>query len=616
MPLSDRLKTEGRPSGRPRAFRTFALALGAGLIVMVWALRLWEADWTVPFHYAHGADAHFYLAMFQTVNETGWYTTNPRLGAPGTLDLHDFPNIETHVYLWGWLLAPLTHNAVLSMNLFYILTFPLAIATALYVFRRFGASDGAAVAGSLLFAFAPFHFYRNVTHPNLSAYYPIPLVLMVALDVAAGAPLFFDRDTAGRLRWYRGGSRAIGSLLSCGLIAVCGPYYSFFGALLLATAGLIAALRRPLLARFLDAALLIGVIVVLFGAQLAPFVRYAWHHGANPEVATRDPGDQIKHGLGLNNLLIPSVAHRLPWLRNLSPAIMHANRFNIREVFEFQSEAVGATPLGMVGDVGLLVLLVLAVGYPAWMERRQPVLAHLTRFNLAALLVALVGGLSEPISLHLTALIRCYNRISIVILFTSLFTVVLLVDRIRGAWLRGGRRAMGFSALLVAGTVLALLDQIPSVAAPDHTQDAARFRGDQRFVRRIETAVPPGTAIFQLPVVPFPEEPARLIQDYDHFRGFFHSRRLRWSYGAMRGRDVLRWQAAIAAAPVPVLLDRLRQAGFGGIYLNRLGLSDAAAETLVRELSTRLGQGPLISDDGTLVFFSLPRTSRGAEEKK
>jgi phosphoglycerol transferase len=615
MPQSDRQKTEGRPGGRPRALCTFALALGAGLIVMVWALRLWEADWTVPFHYAHGADAYFYLAMFQTVNETGWYTTNPRLGAPGMLDLHDFPNIETHAYLWGWLLASLTHNAFVSMNIFYILTFPLAIATALYVFRRFGASDGAAVAGSLLFAFATFHFYRNVTHANLSAYYPIPLVVMVALDLAAGAPLFFDRDTSGRLRWYRGGSRAIGSLLICGLIAVCGPYYSFFGALLLATGGLIAALRRPFLARFLDAALLIGVIVVLLGVQLAPFVRYAWHHGPNFEVAIRDPGDQTKHGLGLNNLLIPSVGHRLPWLRYLSPAIMHSNRFNERQVFEFQTEAIGSTPLGMVGAVGLLVLLVLAVGFPEWLERRQPVLAHLTRLNLAVLLVALVGGLSESIALNLTALIRCYNRISIVVLFMSLFTVVLLVDRIRGAWLRRGRRALGFDALLVAGTVLALLDQIPSVAAPDHSEDAARFHCDRRFVERIEMEVPHGTSIFQLPVVPFPEEPVRLLRDYDHFRGFFHSRHLRWSYGAMRGRDVLRGQAEAAAAPVPVLLERLRQAGFGGIYLNRRGFSDRAVP-LVRELSTRLRQEPLSSEDGTLVFFSLRRTSSGAEENK
>ena len=53
--------------------------------------------------------------------------------------------------------------------------------------------------------------------------------------------------------------------------------------------------------------------------------------------------------------------------------------------------------------------------------------------------------------------------------------------------------------------------------------------------------------VFQLPYVPFPENPpVQQMSDYDHLRGALHSRTLKWSYPTMRGRWGDTWQRAIA----------------------------------------------------------------------
>ena len=112
--------------------------------------------------------------------------------------------------------------------------------------------------------------------------------------------------------------------------------------------------------------------------------------------------------------------------------------------------------------------------------------------------------------------------------------------------------------------------------------------------------------IFQLPYVPFPENgPTHRMLDYDHFRPYFHSRTLHWSYGAMRGRETDRWQRLVAALPPVEMVDRLRRAGFSGVYLDRFGYEDDDARQLEAVLRVYLGTAPIVSADGRLCFFRI-----------
>jgi phosphoglycerol transferase len=577
-------------------------------LALVFALRLWEADLDVPFYYSVGGDVHQHLGLFKGIADNGWYLHNPRLGAPGTLDRHDYPNVETDTFLLFKLFMLATADPSRAANLVYLLTYFLAAWSALFVLRRSGVGDQVAVVASLLFAFAPYHFWRGPAHLHLANYYPVPLFAMLALRLARGEPCLV-RPADGRGVRPCPAPRVASSVLLAALLSLTSAYFAFFGLYFLAVGGLIGVLRRPRAARALDAVLMAGLVGVLFAAHLAPSLIYARVHGPNPAAYYRPIVQYHLYGLRVANMLRPTFGHRLPLLRSHTLET-HGGVIEVRDgrypdlvtLMNEVNEGYSCTPLGVVGSCGFLVLVALGLAGARRLERRRPVLADLGRLNLAALLLALAGGFSELVALYVTMNFRAYARMSIAIAFFSLFALALLADRYRRTRAGGAPFAIGLWVVAVLG----LLDQSPSLVVPDYARDAAMFRSDRDFVARIERSTPPGSMIFQLPPNSFPEFGVHFqMHDFNHFRGYYHSRRLRWSYGAMRGREVERWQSSLAPLPIPQLVARLTEAGFRGIYVNRSGHA-RYGEAVVRDLASRLGPPPIVSADGELVFFRLP----------
>ncbi|HKI20873.1 MAG TPA: hypothetical protein VKA15_23475, partial [Isosphaeraceae bacterium] len=204
--------------------------------VLVFAFDLGRADLRVPFYYSvGGGDIFFYLPLYKTIAETGWYTENPRLGAPGIMKLYDFPINETGLMLGVKLFVGLTGDPFVAANLYFLTTFFTAAVASLFVLRRLGVGGQVAVAASLLFAFLPFHFWRGPFHPFASTYHAIPLLTMVALFLSGTEPLLFQRDGSGRLRWVWSRQRTLPVAVACVLASISGPYYAFFGTFLILT---------------------------------------------------------------------------------------------------------------------------------------------------------------------------------------------------------------------------------------------------------------------------------------------------------------------------------------------------------------------------------------------
>ena len=91
--------------------------------------------------------------------------------------------------------------------------------------------------------------------------------------------------------------------------------------------------------------------------------------------------------------------------------------------------------------------------------------------------------------------------------------------------------------------------------------------------------------VFQLPYVAFPESPpAHKMRDYDHLWGYFHSDRLKWSYGAIKGREGDLWQRRAASEPAAEMVETLRGAGFGGVMLFTLPFALVAGSFLALSL--------------------------------
>ena len=194
-----------------------SLSVAATSLLAAVVLRLWNATLGVPFW--PGGDGYLVLAQVKGVLDNGWVLNNPALGAPFGQDLHDFAaNREILHVAFVKVLGLFSSNPGAVVNVYFLLSFPLAGLTAFLVLRRLGISRPTAVAMSVLYALTPYHF-RHQTF--LFGYYMVPVAAYLVLGVYAGTPLFEHRR------------RALWTLGLCVAVALSGIYYAAFTVMLL-----------------------------------------------------------------------------------------------------------------------------------------------------------------------------------------------------------------------------------------------------------------------------------------------------------------------------------------------------------------------------------------------
>ena len=558
------------------------------LLILVPAWHLRGADLTVPL----GVVSDFNLSQALVANfvRDGHYYVNPLLGAPGEQELYDFPLPHwTHLILFG-IVRLITRDPGLAINLLFFVSYPLVAVTSLYAFCSLRVSTGLAIAGAVLYTFIPFHQLRNEGHLIYSFYYVVPLMALVAVWVSTGHELFrFARkntNTSGP--WI---SRdGLVSLLVCILCGWDNPYYAFFGVAMLAVGALLGWLRHGDRRTLLVAVVLVGVLTASFGIGLLPNILYV-HQNGRVNVAGRMPVESETYALTLIQLLAPVTNHRIPALANWK------NKFNAQAVLVNENDKAA---LGVVGAAGLLALLV------CLFARRCPeVLYSLSVMNLFCVLLGTIGGFGAVFSFVISPQLRGFNRISVYISFFSIAAVLLVLDLLVSTLNGKVPRSVGMVVLPSLLLLIGIPDQVPRGLMSGRKQVEAQFKQEERFVRQIQAEVPLHSMVFQLPYFPFPEtQPIHDITDYEEMRGYLHSGSLRWSYGAMKGREPDQWLAAVSRQPVGQMLCSVAAAGFAGIYIDRFGYSDRAA-VLESKLRSLLGNEPIVSEGGRLSFFPL-----------
>jgi phosphoglycerol transferase len=569
----------------------YGAAVGLTLIVLIATLQLWRADLTVPLRYT-GGDGTLYLMLVKSTVENGWFLDEHRLGAPDGQNLRDFPMPDVLHYGIIKLLGYVFRNPIVTANLYYLLPYPLAALTTYFVLRRFALGRLAALAGGVLYACAPYHFCRMIGHPMLAAYYLLPLSTWAVVRIFLNRTDFVGNNVRGRLWSWE----AAGAVLVCALTAVAGVYYAFFTCFFLIAAGANASFRDRQWMPLVRSAACIFVIVGVMGAALAPNIIYLARNGKNHEAAFRYPAEADIYGLNVSEMLLPIEGHRIHFLARRREKYMEPPR-------DSASEGPVDSPLGFAASLGFLCLIARFL----WRRRDkgdgvEDALAYLT---VAAVGLAGVGGLGASFNFYVTPMIRCYNRISIYIAFFALAGLFLMLERLANRFLKRGSE----SAIYVAGLAVLLLvgafDQTSPQYIPNYGEAKRQFSSDAEFGRRMESALPASSLVYQLPYVPFPEAgPTPTLPDYELLRPYFHTHTLRWSYGGMKGRPAGLRQAALAQLPLAESLPQLAVAGFRGVYLDRAGYADNGV-AVEAELSRLLGAEPQISQTGRQVFFEL-----------
>lgn len=608
---------------QPLSRRT-GLLLGAvaapalSLLIAAWVLRLGGARLSLPWSYAGGGDTKFYLLLIKGILDHGWFQSNPNMGAPFGLRLYDFPQGADNLnLLMVKALGIFSSNPAWVLNVFFLLSFPLTAVSAYLVLRALGASSAAAAVCATIFALLPYHFYRGESQVLLSAYYSVPLGALLFLRLWEPAGLFARRDgpdrAAGGVRassWIS--ARTLTTVGLCVVIGSAGLYYAVFALVLLLAGCVVAAVARRGWTTVLAGALCSLAIVAVLAINLAPSLSYQSEHGGNATIA-RTPLQSDQFGLRLGNLLLPVQQDRLPFFSDVNQRYTEATATGYCEqCFE---------NLGAVGGIGFLSLCLLALASIVGVAGAFAVRAV---YRVAALGVALsfalatIGGISSLIAFFLTSNIRGWNRMSLFIAFFSLLTIALLLDAAvrRLGTMSADRRGRVLACVLLAGTlVLGALDETSAYFVPNYAKDAREWRSDATFVGQIEARMPHGAAIFQLPYVPFPEGYGSISTSvsvpnttfdttYELGRGYIHSKGLRWSYGAMKGRAA-DWQGALAVKPLYLSLAAATVDGFQGLWVDPHGYSPSTRKRLAPLLEKLLGVAPLLSPAHDLLFFDL-----------
>jgi phosphoglycerol transferase len=594
---------ESRRDGLRSTITPYILAGVLCLVAEFLLFNLWKADLSVPFYYPIGSDLLHNLMLTKNVTETGWLLTYPRLGAPGILEHHDYTTLEyLHCYLLK-IVAWFARDFGLTINLFYLLSFPLITWTSLFAMTRLGISRPVAVVASLLYAFAPYHFLRGQYHFFLAAYFAIPLLVLLLVRICQGKPLFFGWGPRG-VRW----PVAAFTALTCAVVAGSGVYSAFFGLYFVGVAALIGYSRRWQRARLADGLSVMALIFGLLLIEAMPSLLYSRAHGKNPAALRRDAWESEEFALSFSSMFRPAPYHRF---KSLAKVAMGRGETawpgNLRE-FINGDEKHFAT-LGMFGACGLVVLLALpfVVRKPA---STPTLLDPLSKLCLAGVLLGVPGGIGNLVAIYLTANFRALNRVSIYIAYFCVLAAALLLDLLRRKAVASGHR-WRFDAALGALLVICLLDQMPGFLIPDYDRANAVFARDREFFRRVEAALPADSMVFVLPYAEFPDgytTARKVVWSYrsdEHIRPFLHTDRLRFSIPTMRGREWDRWQARLWKEPTDRVVAELIRAGFRGISIDREGYDDRADQTIA-DLRRILGTDPIESPDQRFAFFSLP----------
>jgi phosphoglycerol transferase len=581
-------------------YYAFSAVITALIVFFVFDLR--HFDPSVPLYYDSYPDEVLSLAFAKMIQETGWLHVNPNLGAPGAMDLYEFPMLDSLDWLFIKAMIMGGLNIVAARTALFFAGFFLSAWTCQLVLRHFGISHAVALCGGLLFAFLPAHFWRGTWHIALSFYPMIPLGVMVCLWICAERPIFVwsVSGAAGK----RSLGRALAAIAVCLVISGLAVYYAWFFGFFLAVSGLVAWLRRPRFAPPWDACLCILLLMAGIVAQAVPIVIHARSHERSPASLKRAPGASEYYGLSVPDLILPTLGHRVPKLRIVE------SRRSIGGGADPKSQSITTrrfinerywNALGMLGATGFLFLCgsLLCLDAP-WFRRLAPA-DDLAKLSIAAVLL---GSDFAVLVEVLVPQIRGYNRVAIYIAFFSIFALALLADRLRPIG-NGARRASAlFLLALMLITTIGLLDEIPGVMTPDHAAQAELFAAEADYVRKVEALLAPGSSVFELPYGDFPEG----VVDYEHLKPYLHSRALRFSFGANRGSKADLWQKEVTERPLPELAEELSRSGFAGLHVALEQYKDRAA--FRADLDKALGSPAVEGKNGTWLFYILPRPAK------
>lgn len=521
--------------------------VAAGATVLLFNRTSWAA-WTQP-QWLEGDPLEIYarvkIAAEQPWGSLAGFNQVGRLGAPVGADWHAYPVPDRLVFILTGLLAHLV--GVIAAAQLAAMFFTGLNAASFYLCARWLRCRWEwAAALALVFAFGTYNLRWGVTLSLSQTFAFPPLILLCAQAGRRGVP------GPRRRRWI-----ILAALLGLWL-GQANPYLTYFAGVVAGGALLLALLRGRPGPRQHPLGFFLGFLLLSFVISHAHFIALQLTEGS-PAALPRSAADARIYALHPLDWAVPPADHRVPALAAIGRAYF-SSRQGIGEFFY--------NYLGFVGLAGLAGLVVCSL--------RHVVRRHWRRLDAGLGLLwitafGIAGGINTWLGAAGFELFRASSRIGV---FAQIWVLLFLCG-----WLT--RRLAGLPRFLSVSLAALLALAAGWEQTPPLGDDTARIRNQARWRRYedtgalLERALPSRAAVFQLPVVPFPEAGRTgTMPDYEHLLPMLTSTSLRFSYGHLRGAAALAWSRYVSRLPPAEMVAALQQAGFSALWLDERAYAD------------------------------------------
>lgn len=564
------------------------------VVLVVWTYNFWNWDINVPIAWFGDAITDLgSLSMAQkAIRGDGVYIAHTAATPLAAEMNYQIVDGSLHFLIMKALSIFFRTPGVL-MNIYYLFTYPASASVMFFVLRKLNINRWISVWVSIVYAFLPGHFYRNVSHMAIGSSFTLPLVCL--------GTVWLLEENLGRKQYFNHEIKDIGQLLHsvCTknmLLAILGSillglsslYHCCFSMMVHAVTAILSYFETQkkrnlfygcllLVTDFLVAAFCVGLPAILSDGRTM-----------NTIGSVRNISDVNMYSLKISQLILPIQKHRL-------------NLFNnIRKYYDasFVQTENATSSLGLTLSIALIISIFCALFYGI-----NKTIVNLGKINLALLCISMIGGLSE-LAAMLFSYIRCYNRMSF---FIAAFSSIALAYIVNGFYKKYQCkiRKTGWLVAIIVGIGFALYDQTFEELAltKEYSQTTAQMWSRmESFFKEIEIT---DKDILMYPSIYSDEYQERLEFKYENMTPYIHSETAIYSNGYIKGSQTDLWLQALENYSDEDKVKIAIGAGFDGIILYRDGFKDIERfNEIDKSFETILGNRKMLEEEGW-VYYSL-----------
>ena len=540
------------------------------------------AGYSMPSSLSYGGDGLLGEGLVKSIQENGLKGAliSYRLGAPQNSILLDTPFLDWINIVEIYIVSFFVKSPSVVNQIVYWISYPLSTLFMYGLLRMLECNRRVSTVISFVFAFAPYHFFRNTGHGTLSNYFMIPVAIATGIFILNSPEVKkpFSREVYNKIFFF----------LLAFLIGFTNIYYVAFSLIFLVWVVFFRIVKDKSLKHNLIYAIYPGATVIGVGIALAPKIIYTFLYGKNQLAGARVFIESEIYGLKIVQMLLPSWNSRIGHISDITMKYMQDNPYINENKF---------ASLGIIASVGFIIACIYLL-MNAIRHKEDNIKDCLVMAVLILTLFCTVGGFGAIFNLLVIPEIRCYNRGSIYIACISLVVLSLYLSTIKGKYKQ---------IIVLAGIiVIAFFDQISIEDSVKWDGAKENARICQTFYGEIEKSVPDNAMIYQIPFMAFPENgPINDMPDYEQLSAYVFTDTIRWSYGGMKGRNTRAQELYVDDGMSEAFLDGIKEEGFCGVCIDLKGYTPEQREMVLSFYDNITNKQPIVSLDNNLYYYDI-----------